>query len=322
MLCSAPARGMRLGAIANMKRKNTAVICVLLALTFFSSCDTQRLGQFAAFATAGSQYVTAFHQLTAQAGSAMIAIDSVVLITAHNQVGSDLKTNPSKYESEVVSHDQLLQTYLANLQLLDEHATQLGSYFDAISNLADGKAASGTSTAATDLLNSIEALSPSVAKATFLGKSVQDYVTTGTPLVVAHFEVKALDDQLRKAAPVIDTALSLQEAAVAAIGSQLKASLGDTLSASETNEVVDPYLQTTELPANWNTNREAFLRAKVTLGNLDSAQAAIKQLHITFKQLVEDKNASIDLTTLLNDITKMAGYANSLESSLKSSNSK
>ncbi|HXN74436.1 MAG TPA: hypothetical protein VN861_17950 [Candidatus Acidoferrales bacterium] len=305
-----------------MKRKNTAVMCVLLALTFFPSCDTQRLGQFAAFATAGSQYVTAFHQLTAQAGSAMIAIDSVVLITAHNQVSSDLKANPSKYESEVVSHDQLLQTYLANLQLLDEHATQLGSYFDAISNLADGKAASGTSAAATDLLNSIEALSPSVAKATFLGKSVQDYVTTGTPLVVAHFEVTALDDQLKKAAPVIDTALSLQEAAVAAIGSQLKASLGDTLSASETNEVVDPYLQTTELPANWNTNREAFLRAKVTLGNLDSAQAAIKQLHITFKQLVEDKNASIDLTTLLNDITKMAGYANSLESSLKSSNSK
>jgi hypothetical protein len=305
-----------------VRRPNIAVTSVLLALTFFSGCDTQRLSQFSAFALAGSQYVVAFHQLTAQAGSAMIGIDSVVLIAAHRQVISDLKNNPSKYESEVVSHDQQLQAYLSNLQLLDEHATQLGSYFDAISKLTDGKAASGTSAAATDLLNSIESLSPNVAKAKFLGKSVQDYATAGTPVVVAHFEVKALDDQLNKAAPVIETALSLQEAAVAAIGSQLKASLGDTLEANETNQIVNPYLQATDLPANWSSNREAFLRTKVTLSNLDSAQAAITQLHITFKELVENKNASVDLTTLLNDISKMAGYTSSLEKSLKTSNPK
>jgi hypothetical protein len=127
-----------------MKRQNIVFTSVLLALASSASCDTQRLDQFSAFATAGAQYVAAFHQLTAQAGSAMIAIDSVVLITAHKEVVSDLKDNPSKYESAIVLHDQQLQTYLANLQLLDLHASRLGSYFNAISMLTNGKAASGT----------------------------------------------------------------------------------------------------------------------------------------------------------------------------------
>ena len=205
--------------------------------------------------------------------------------------------------------------------MIDEHATQLGSYFDAISKLTDGKNASGATAAATDLLKSIDSLSDKVAKATFLGKTVQDYVTTGTPFIVTHFEVKALDDQLKAAGPIIERALSLQEGAVAAIGSELKASLRDTLEATETDQVISPYLKAGDLPANWNTNREAFLRAKVTLGNLDSAQAAIKSLHVTFKQLLENKDASIDLTTLLSDVSKMAGYVTSIEMSSKNAGS-
>jgi hypothetical protein len=215
-----------------------------------------------------------------------------------------------------------MQESLATLQLIDEHATQLGSYFDAITNLTNGKAASGTAAGATDLLNSISALNPKVGSAKFLGQPVQSLVTTGTDYVVARFGVRALDDQLNKAKPVIETALSLQEAAVAAIGNQLQVNLKDALAATETNEVIGPFLKPAPLPDNWNTNREAFLRAKITITNLNSAQAAIKQLHVSFKQLVENKRTSIDLTTLLNDVSKMASYVSSAESSLKSANSK
>ena len=172
------------------------------------------------------------------------------------------------------------------------------------------------------MLNSIGSLNSNVKNAKFLGQPVQNFVTTGTEYVVAHFEVKALDDQLHKAQPVIEEALSLQEAAVAAIGSQLQVNLKDTLAANETNQVIDPFLKPTTLPDNWNTNREAFLRAKTTISNLDSAQAAIKLLHVDFKQLVENKNASIDLPTLLNAVSKMAGYVAAAEAQSKTSTSK
>jgi hypothetical protein len=289
---------------------------IILCLVFCIGCDTERLDQFSKFSTAGTQYVLAFHSLTNQAGSAMIAVDSATLVIAHKDVLPDLTKDPNKYATYILDHDSQLQIYLANLKLLDEHATKLGSYFDAISNLTNGKAASGTTAAATDLLNSIDQLNPKVGSATFLGKTVQDYVKSGTPFIVAHFEVKALDDQLEKAKPIIQKALELQQAAVEAIAAQMKAALVDTLKIRESTDVVDPYLQQ-QIPSSWNANREAYLRAQVTLSSLDSAQAAISQLNVAFKQLVENKNASIDLTSLLNAISKMTGYVSSVETSAK-----
>jgi hypothetical protein len=247
----------------------------------------------------------------------MIAVDSVVMIAAHADVASDLKANPAKYSAIVVQHDQLLQQHLALLQLIDAHATLLGSYFNAIAKITDAKNAANTTSAATDLLKSIDSLNPNVAKATFLGKSVQDYVTVGTPFIIAHFEVKALDEQLQRAAPVIEQALSLQEAAVTAISEEIKSSMGDTLKAREQAEVIAPYLKPADLPTSWNTNREAYLRASVTLTSVNSAQAAIKQLHVAFKQLVENKSAPVDLQSLISDISQMAAYANAAQSTLK-----
>jgi hypothetical protein len=64
---------------------------LLVSLIFFATlvgCDTERLSQFSSFAAAGSQYVQNFHQLTAQAGSAMIASDSATLIVARTQAGA------------------------------------------------------------------------------------------------------------------------------------------------------------------------------------------------------------------------------------------
>jgi hypothetical protein len=58
--------------------------------------------------------------------------------------------------------------------------------------------------------------------------------------VVTHFEVKALDEQLHKAAPAIDQALALQEAAVTVIAEQMKAALGASLEVRESTDVVDP----------------------------------------------------------------------------------
>ncbi len=293
-------------------------IAGLLALAL-SACDTERLDQYSAFATAGSVYVSTFHQVIGQAGSAMIAVDSVVLITAHRDVVADLQKNPARYSADIVAHDTLLQQHLAQLQLIDAHATLLGSYFNAISKLTDSKTATGTSSAATDLLKSIDSMDGDVSKAKFGGKTVNDYVTVGTAFVVAHFQVRALDEQLQHAAPIIDRALSLQEAAVAAIAAEMKSSLTDTLKNREVTDVINPYLNSKDLSPSWNTNREAYLRASVTLNSVDSAQAAVKQLHVTFKQLVENKVGAVDLQTLIKDVTDMAAYANAADSTLKTS---
>lgn len=299
------------------------VVCLssLIVLALWG-CDQERLDQYSAFATAGSLYVTSFHQLTTQAGTAMIAVDSVVLIRERPNVAPDLQKHPEQYSSRIVQHDKLLQEHLAVLKLLDAHATLLGSYFNAIAKLTDSKTATATSAGATDLLKSIDSMDGDVSKATLGGKTVADYATVGTAFVVAHFQVKALDDQLQLSSPIIDKALSLQEAAVAALAEEIKSSLTDTLANREVSDVINPYLSPHDLPGSWNTNREAYLRASVTLTTVNSAQTAIKQLHNSFKQLVENKSGPVDIQTLVKAVTDMAAYANAADATLKTSPSK
>jgi hypothetical protein len=287
---------------------------LLSAILTLFSCDSNRLTQFASFAAAGSQYVQYFHQLTAQAASAMIASDSSVLIIARSQIGNAIAEHVPEYTANVQKEDKQLEEYLANLQKLDAHATLIGTYFAAVTALTNGKANSQAASAADAFLDSINTLNPQIEKATVAGQPIKNFVQPLTSLVVDHFEGAALEANLKKAAPVLDQALTLQEAAVSALSAQIKASQGASLEIRETTDVIGPYLKPGLLSANWPANREAFLRDEVTLAGLSSAQSAISQLHIAFRQLVQDKNASPDFAALFSEIGKMAGYAAAVKS--------
>jgi hypothetical protein len=305
-----------------MKRRHVVAISLLLALAFSSGCDSERLSQFSIFATAGSLYVQNLHKVIEQAGSAMIASDSAVLVAAGKIAGKDVvSSHKDQYTNNIQTNDAELQQYLATLQIIDAHATLLGSYFDALAKLTNSKADAKTSSAGS-LLDSIATANPKVENATLKAANssatVKQFVPSGNPLVVAHFEVRAIDEQLKKDAPTIDQALALQEAAVTAIVSQMKDSLAVSLQGRELSDVIAPYLDNVDkLPSDWSSNREAFLRAKVAIDSVDSARAAITELHRDFRRMVEDKSASIDFTTLLNDLNKMSGYGSALQSTAK-----
>lgn len=297
-----------------MKTNKAKAVILAAAFVLISGCDSQRLSQFSSFAAAGSLYVQEFHKVIQETGSAMIAVDSAVLVNGRNLAGEGNK-------DDVIKNDKLLETYLAILQKIDSHASALGSYFDAITQLTNGKASNDVSTAATDLLDSINnTFNPQIEKLSFGGKTIKDFVTEGSNLIVAHFEVKALNDHLKKAAPVIDRALALQEAAMEAIAVQMKASLNDSLKDRESTDVIQPYVQGP--PPNWNADRESFLRTKVTITDVDNAKAAISKLHATFRELVQNPNATVDLATLLNEINKIAGFTSAIESSAQIKSSK
>jgi hypothetical protein len=287
----------------------------LIATISLGGCASERLTQFSSFAAAGSQYVHNFHQLTAEAGTAMIASDSSVLITARNEVGNAIVNHVPEYTSEVQKQDEGLEQYLTTLQALDAHATLLGSYFTAITALTNGTASTQAGAAADSFLDSINALNPEIEKATIRGQPIKNFVQPAATLIVDTFAVKALEEQLKKAAPIVDQALTLQEAAVAALTTQLKSSQAASLEIRESTDVINPYVSAGALPASWAGNREAFVQDEVTIAGVSSAQAAIAQLHTAFKQLVQNKQASPDFATLLSQIEKMTAYVSALKSS-------
>jgi hypothetical protein len=302
-----------------MRKKSLTIVVVLC---FALGCDSDRLTQFATFATAGSQYVQNFHLLINQAGSTMIAADSATLYIARQEALADPKGaavtwDPRKdqIEQQVETEDKALAGYLGTLQLLDKHAALLGSYFSAITQLTNGKASASVSTSASNLLDSINKLNPEVENAKFDGFGAKQFVQTLAPLIVDHFEVKALDDELKKSADTINQALNLQQAAVTALGKQITASTGVTLTLQEQTQIILPYAESKTLSEDdWNSKRQAFLQTQSTLQNIDSATKAITQLQKQFQQLVTNKRATIDFTTLMDAINSMTGYVSSMQS--------
>jgi hypothetical protein len=288
-----------------------ALLLVPALLLTFAGCDQQRLDQFSTFATAGSQYVQAFHKFIAAAGSASIAANSAVLSTARIDAAKGHQSLPA---SAVIDADKDLAQTLANLGTIDEHASALGSYFDAVTKLSDNKLNASMKSSADGLMTAMGELSSKVKDLKIEGKPVNNYVKSATDLIVAHFEVKALNDHLKIAAPKIDEALMLQQAAIDCIGEVMKADLMAALENQENTRVIAPFTASGDLPDSWNADREAYLRAKVTIDNVESAQSAIKQLRQAFQQLVTAK-ASPNLGSILRDIEKMAEYASAVESS-------
>lgn len=306
-------------------KKSKYVALGVIALLFqigVVGCDSSRLNQFSTFASAGSVYIQSFHTLVQQAGSAMITSDSATMFEARQRLVTDPKgatvtwdPQKDKHEQEIANDDQALQQYLANLQLIDRHATLLGSYFNAIAQLTNGKQATTTVAAADNLVDSINKLDPAVEQAKFANVTVKQFLQPVITLVVDHFEVKALNDELKRDASAIDQALNLEQAAVTAIGAQIRASTNATLQVQEQTDVILPYAGSGQLSeADWNSKRLAFLQTQATLQNLDSATKAITDLRTDFQQLVQNKNAAIDFNTLMNDINSVASYVAAVES--------
>jgi hypothetical protein len=299
--------------------KPTSAPFLLAIGMLVGGCDSDRLTQFSTFASAGTQYVQNFHELTTQAGTALIASDSATLIAARNMAGASVvAAHAPEYSTNLQKEDQLIEENLATLQKLDAQATLLGSYFSAITQLTNGSAASQMTTSADALLDPINKFNPQIEAAKVGGQPIKNYVQPSANLIVAHFEVKALDTQLQKASPIIDQALTLQEAAVTAIAAEMKASLGASLETRESTEVIDPYVGGGTLPATWTANRQAFLQDDVAVTGLSSAQQAITELHNDFQKLVENKESTIDFSTLLSRVQQMSTYISAVGSTTSS----
>lgn len=292
-------------------RMGAAALVVSLLLT---GCDRDRLNQFATFAAAGSAYVATFHSFVAETGDAMVASDSATLVTARAMAGDAVASDKATYRKEVMADDQMLRQYLVDLGRVDRQATLLGKYFEAITELTNGKAQKAAVTSADGLVDAINGLNPEVEKARFGGKSVKDYLGPTTTLVVAHFEVRGLNRDLQKAAPVIDQALSLQEAAVAALTDQMRDSLKASLEVRETTDVIGPYVAKGPLPGDWAEKRAAYVRATVALESAENAKKSVTALHEAFRKLVADKSSTVELKSLLDAISGMSDYATTVRS--------
>lgn len=275
--------------------RRLALLLATAAVLSTTGCDTGRLAQFGALASTGTAYVTSFHAFTQSAGDAFLAADSASMIAARNVAGPQLvAANSATYAKSLLAEDTQMRRYLATLQTLDRQATLLGQYFAAITAITSGKASAATLTSVDTCVDALNKLNPEVESASLGGRNVKDFLGPTVPLVVTHFEVRALETSLRRSAPTIQRALDLQEAAVKALAAQQNDSLALTLQSDETSRVIAPYTSNAPLPASWASDRAAFLKDSASLDSSHGLTDTIDELRKSFARLVSDPKAGLD----------------------------
>ncbi len=295
-----------------MKRKAFLVFIGIVSIVL-AGCDVRNLAQFGAFAAAGTAYVTAAHTFFQDAGSAYIAATSASLVSERSNAGG-AQANDAEYRSNLLRQDEEARTYLANLRQIDLHASLLGQYFLAITNITSGKASQAAAGQVSGLGDAIGNFNPQVGSIKIGPTELKSGLTPATNLAMAHFELKALNDELKRHGPAIDEALSLQELAVRAIAQQMRGNVQSALLEEEQARVVMPYIAPGALPRRWSDDRAAYLRRTSELDSAEAAEKASRELHEAYRALISSKNANVDFKKLIESIGQMAGYASAAQS--------
>lgn len=268
-----------------MQQRRRAVMLLLVTLLALAGCDRARVQQWASFASAGTAYVALFHAFAEDAGKQAIAADSAALVTARDLAGDQVAAHRSEFAGDLQRSDTQMRVYLANLQRLQTQASLLGRYFAAITRLADSSNTTGVLAGMDAVVDALNTVNPEVETVQFAGKGVKDYLKPATALVVAHVQERALQRELQHAAPAIDRALALQEAAVTALLAQTQTAQQAASTGDERTLVLDPYLQAGPLPSGWARDRAALLQAGDD-GRGANTLAAIQALRASFHDLL------------------------------------
>lgn len=284
------------------------VICLLMV----TGCDSGRLKQFSSLASAGSAYAAAFPAFSSSVGLAFITINNDQAIQAH-----PLAVDPDAAKKQILKQDADIKIYLATLNRLNAEVKLLGAYFDAMCRLSGSGPKDQLVTSANGLIEQISSLNTALEQTTLPdSKTLGGLAGPVIKVIVAHYQVKALDENLDRHAQVIDRALALQAAAVEAMSHQLALNLEGDDQFREMALVVNPYRQK-ELPRSWAADRTAYLQSSVSLQSADAAKDAIAKLRSCFKDVVANKDSVVDFNGLLDAVGAMAGYAQTVKAAVE-----
>ncbi len=273
----------------------------MLVTLLLSACTTTaRVGGFREFADAGVAYVDAADAFLEEAGDAAIDADSHVLMVARERL-----PDSSERAKHLVDSNGLLRDRLGLLSDLRLHGHLLRAYFLALAALADGDGSTGIGAATEEIVTSLGALDERIKRAKVGDRAVGDFTGAVVEIAVAAFRSAALERELKSHASVIERELDLQQAAMRAIGEQMRTDLEIVLAGLETTEIVRPFRGTRQLPRRWPTSRREILKAAASVESADAAADAAAGLKISFVKLVEDRLGISDLQALIDDIDRV-----------------
>jgi hypothetical protein len=277
-------------------------VVLLVAAVTSLNCASRRVNQFAAFAEAGRLYSEAVNELTIEAGNAAIDADSAVLLASRESLSEMERLQALK------EHKETLQPLLTVLFDLRKQTILLRRYFVVLAQLASDDAPSGIAERASGLVGELQTIGPGLKSAKIGDAEISSFVDAAVPVVVGHFQAKALESHLRAHSNTLEQQLEIQRAVVAALAESTTSHLEIVIQQSETEIVARPYVTGGQLPGDWADRRRESITASVTIQSVDRAVSASEELKRLFIALAENKETGTSFDELLADINAVLDF--------------
>jgi hypothetical protein len=283
-----------------------AAMIVAPVIAGLTACGTPPPAQFEAVAQSGEKFAQSVPPLLDTALNEAIAANSATLIMEHGAASQDarrtalLEANNAYRERQKIFAD------------VSTHARLLKAYFVAMAALADTSGDSAIGGAAESLVNQMGALSPAISSFEIGGRSVASITGTVAPVVVADFQSEALEQELRKNGDAVVSAIELQRAFLQAVAGDLEDQLQAGQQDQEFKSVIEPYLASGPLPADWAQLRATALQQSPSVATLTTAASTAENLKISFIAMAEGNTSGGLFAQLQNDADSLAALVQAI----------
>jgi hypothetical protein len=284
----------------------TAAIIVALVSAGLTACGTPPPAQFESVAQSGEKFAQSVPPLLDTALNEAISANSATLIMEHGTASQDarrtalLEANSAYRERQKIFAD------------VSAHARLLKAYFVAMAALANTSGDSAIGGAAESLVNQMGALSPAISSFEIGGRSVASVTGAVAPVVVADFQSAALEEELRKNGDAVVSAIELQRAFLQAVAGDLEDQLQAGQQDQEFKSVIEPYLASGPLPADWAQLRATALQQSPSVATLTTAASTAENLKISFIAMAEGNTSGGLFAQLQNDANNLAALVQAI----------
>ncbi len=274
-------------------------LIILLIFIGFTSCVSTRVNQFAEFANAGRQYARAMESLTTEAGGLAIDADSELLLKGREELSREERGKM------YIDRSEALKELLGTLQGIRKHSRLLERYFNALGALAGSDPTAALTSELNSVVSSLAGLHPGLERASIGNSKVTDFMGAAVPLVLSGIKQQALEEELRRNAPVIERELELQSALLKALSQQMTEDLEMLLDMKDYSGVIRPFVEAASLGDPWKARRKEVLTGYLSVDAAEKATSAAESLQRGFRDLIERRMGIAGFAPVFSDVHAM-----------------
>jgi hypothetical protein len=282
---------------------------VLLPILTLAACATPSPAEVQSVAQSGIKFAGSVPAVLNSALDAAIASNSDTLIMAHASTSTDAR------KTALLEADKAYRERATIFADVGNQAQLLKEYFVALAALEDtgGDAAIGSEAAS--LVTRMGELGKNIASYEIGGRSVASGAGSATSLIVGAFRSAAVERELRAHGDDVVRTIELQRAFLQAVADDLQSELAAEQQEQEFRNVIEPYVSSGPLPADWKTLRANALTGgsqNQAVAAVDAAASTAANLKISFIAMAGGSRSGGLFAQLENDVTRLVALVDQI----------